>query len=364
MFEYIGAIHVHSIFSDGSGEVTDIAALAGESGLDFVILTDHNTLRALKDGYEGWYNKTLLLVGCEINDKENKNHYLAFNIDDTFSTRISAKEYVKKVKDAGGIGFLAHPHEKRTHMKEHPPYPWVEWDTEDFTGIEIWNHMSEWMENLTEQNKYQNFVHPLKSIIKPQDETLNLWDKLNLKRHVTGIGGIDAHAHKYNVLGFFEVEVFPYKVLFKSIRTHILTKTEITPGNDLNGFPEAKKMIYASLEKGSCFVANDYHGDSRGFRFFAETKNKIYGMGESIEEVGKFLLRVMVPAPSSEIRLISNGTVIDSVIDNECEFIIDKMGAYRVEVYLNGNAWIYSNHIRVGLKTNSIIKTQSDYIMD
>ena len=58
--------------------------LADESGLDFLILTDHNTLRALKEGYEGWYNNTLLLVGCEINDKENKNHYLAFDIEDAF----------------------------------------------------------------------------------------------------------------------------------------------------------------------------------------------------------------------------------------------------------------------------------------
>ena len=164
-----------------------------------------------------------------------------------FSTRMSAKEYVKKVKDAGGIGFLAHPHEKRTHMKEHPPYPWIEWDTEDFTGIEIWNHMSEWMENLTEQNKYQNFVHPLKSITKPPEETLKLWDKLNLNRRVAGIGGVDAHAHKYNVLGFFEVEIFPYKVLFKSIRTHVLTQNEILPGKGRNGLPEAKKMIYGSL---------------------------------------------------------------------------------------------------------------------
>lgn len=350
MFEYIGALHMHSVFSDGSGEVMDILRLADELGLDFIILTDHNTLRALKEGYEGWYNKTLLLVGCEINDKENKNHYLAFNIDDTFSTRISAKEYVKKVKDAGGIGFLAHPHEKRTHMKEHPPYPWIEWDTEDFTGIEIWNHMSEWMENLTEQNKYQNFVHPLKSITKPPEETLKLWDELNLKRRVVGIGGVDAHAHKYNVLGFFEVEIFPYKVLFKSIRTHIITQTEILPGKGLTGLPEAKKVIYDSMAKGSCFFANDYHGDSRGFRFFAEVNGKKYPMGETINEAGKLNFKVLVPSPKAEIRLIRNGALIDTVEDKECELIINKNGAYRVEVYLEGNAWIYSNHIRVGLK--------------
>jgi predicted metal-dependent phosphoesterase TrpH len=179
MYEYIGAIHMHSIFSDGSGEVRDIAALADEVGLDYIILTDHNTLRALKEGYEGWYNKTALLVGCEINDKENKNHYLAFGIDEAYSTRLTAKTYVRKVKEAGGIGFIAHPHEKRTHMKEHPPYPWTEWDAEDFTGIEVWNHMSEWMENLTEQNKYQAFLHPLKTIQAPLRETLEIWDKLS-----------------------------------------------------------------------------------------------------------------------------------------------------------------------------------------
>ena len=37
--------------------------------------------------------------------------------------------------------------------------------------------MSEWMENLTEQNKYQAFLHPLKSIIAPTEETLKVWDE-------------------------------------------------------------------------------------------------------------------------------------------------------------------------------------------
>ena len=55
MFEYVGSIHMHSIFSDGSGEVPQIAKYANELGLDFIILTDHNTLRALEEGYENWY---------------------------------------------------------------------------------------------------------------------------------------------------------------------------------------------------------------------------------------------------------------------------------------------------------------------
>ena len=345
MFEYTGAIHMHSLFSDGSGEVEDIINAAKESGLDFIILTDHNTLRALNEGFEGRYGNTLLFVGCEINDKENKNHYLAFGINETYSTRTSAKEYVKKVKDSGGIGFLAHPHEKRTHMPEHPPYPWTEWDSEDFTGIEIWNHMSEWMENLTEQNKYQSFLHPLKLITQPPEETLKKWDELNLKRKVVGIGGVDAHAHKYNLLGFLEVEIFPYKVLFKSIRTHILVPDEIPSQKEL--FPKAKELIYNSLKNGLCFVANDNHGDSKGFRFFAESGNKIFNMGDTLSVNGRAKLDVLVPINNAEIKLIHNGKEIDSVISSGAEFIVKEKGVYRVEIFHSGKAWIYSNHIRV-----------------
>ncbi len=340
---------MHSLFSDGSGRVEEIAAFAKEVGLDFIILTDHNTLRALKEGYEKWYGHTMLLVGCEINDKHNKNHYLAFGIEQTYSTRLSAKEYVKKVKEAGGIGFLAHPHEKRDHMKEHPPYPWVEWDTDDYNGIEIWNHMSEWMENLTEQNKYQAFLHPLKTISAPNAETIKVWDEENLKRPVPGIGGVDAHAHKYNLLGFLEVEIFPYKVLFKSIRTHVLVEEEIKKSKDPKTFQAAKLQIYNALKNGNCFIANDYHADSTGFRFTAETKRRKYIMGESIETPDKVKLKVTVPSDKGEINLVRNGKIIDTVRDKETEFNVTRKGAYRVEVYINGKAWIFSNHIRINL---------------
>ncbi len=346
MFEYVGALHMHSTFSDGSGEVKDIAKVAGEIGLDFIILTDHNTLRALEEGFEGWYDDTLLLVGCEINDKENKNHYLAFGINETYSTRMSAKNYVRKVKEAGGIGFLAHPHEKRTHMKEHPPYPWIEWDTEDFTGIEIWNHMSEWMENLTEQNKYQSFIHPLKTIEAPPAETLKLWDHLNLGRKVVGIGGIDAHAHKYNLLGFLEVEIFPYKVLFKSIRTHILLNEKIEKGKGNNYLKKAKELIYNALKEGRCFVANDYHGNSNGFEFIAESGSNIYQMGDEIKRNNHIKLKVFSPQ-KGEIRLIRSGKKIETVENDKAEFNITRKGTYRVEVFLNDKAWIFSNHIKV-----------------
>ncbi|HEX2983405.1 MAG TPA: PHP domain-containing protein [Ignavibacteriales bacterium] len=347
MFEYAGVIHIHSVFSDGSGEVKEIASYASECGLDYIIITDHNTLRALHEGYEGWFNNTLTLVGCEINDKENKNHYLAFGIRENPSTRLPAQEIINKVKEKGGIGFIAHPHEKRNSMKEHPPYPWTDWNAEGFNGIEIWNHMSEWMEGLTEENKYQWFVHPLKSVTAPPAETLKKWDELSLTRKVIGIGGADAHAHKVNLFGFFEVEVFPYKTLFKSIRTHVLTEKKLVKNEDPKDIAEAKSLIYEALESGRCFVSNYYHADAAGFRFFAESGGKIYQMGDSLKLGGKTILRSMQPNFSGNIKLIRNGEPYDSVNDFNAEFIIKETGSYRVEVYLDGKAWIFSNHIKI-----------------
>jgi hypothetical protein len=348
MYELVGALHIHSNFSDGSGTVKEIVQFANEAGLDYIILTDHNTLRALHEGFEGWHDNTLLLVGCEINDKENKNHLLAFGVNEAYSTRLPALEYTRRVKEAGGLGFLAHPHEKRNSMKEHPPYPWTEWESEDFTGIEIWNHMSEWMEGLTEQNKYNYFMHPLKSISSPPRETIEVWDKLNLKRRVVGIGGVDAHAHRVNLLGFFEVEVFPYKVLFKSIRTHILSEKEIRPSQDPQAFLEAKIAVYNSLRNGRCFISNHHQGDAKGFRFFARSAGFTWQMGDLLPLSKNLHLNVEVPA-KSEIRILRNGEVIVTAEGEDFSQKVEEPGAYRVEVYIDGNAWIFSNHIRIGL---------------
>lgn len=349
MFEYSGALHIHSFFSDGSGDPKEIAGYADEVNLDYIILTDHNTLRALDEGYEGWYGNTLMLVGCEINDKHIQNHYLALGISETISTRLPAKEYVKLVKDRGGIGFLAHPHEKRSSMDEHPPYPWTEWDTDDFTGIEIWNHMSEWMEGLTEQNKFQYFIHPLRSIDRPPAETLAKWDEIAQRRRIVGIGGVDAHAHKVNLIGFFEVEVFPYKVLFKSVRTHILADKKIVKGESPESVQAAKQILYDSLKHGRCFVSNYYHGDAFGFRFFAEAEEGLFQMGDDVPHTSDVKLRVSVPGDGALIKLVRNGKVIDELENVDALFIVKEPGAYRIEVFLEGKAWIYSNHIRVGL---------------
>ncbi|MEP7146099.1 MAG: CehA/McbA family metallohydrolase [bacterium] len=359
MFEYSGSIHMHSKYSDGSGTVEEIARTACESELDFIILTDHNTLKAKNKGYEKWYDKTMLIVGYEVNDRKNKNHYLVFGLDEVIGTfekladgdlgnRLSAIEYVSEVKKRGGIGFLAHPHEVRNHLPDHPAYPWTAWESEDFTGIEIWNHMSEWTEGLNESNKLQRFIHPLKSIVAPPEITLNKWDELNEKRKVVAIGGIDAHAHKHNIMGF-EFEIFPYKVLFKSVRTHVLVDKEIIRGDKKN-FNFDNMQIIEALGYGRSFIVNHYFGSGTGFRFFAEYDGEHYLLGDEIKldksKNKKILFRTFLPS-AAKIRLIHNGKCIDELESLDSIWDRDETGSYRIEAWKDGKGWIFSNHIRV-----------------
>ena len=81
LHEYVGVIHIHSTYSDGTRPIPEIAQIASEVGLDFLMFTDHNTLQPKRDGMEGWYNGVLISTGYEINDADDLNHYLAFGLD-------------------------------------------------------------------------------------------------------------------------------------------------------------------------------------------------------------------------------------------------------------------------------------------
>ncbi|MBR9976699.1 MAG: PHP domain-containing protein [Bacteroidetes bacterium] len=348
MHEYIGAVHIHSRYSDGTGDIPDIVHAAAEVGLDFLMLSDHNTLRPKQDGWEGWRENVMLLIGYEINDREDKNHYLAFGLDKSVGVRITAQEYVRRVREQGGIGFIAHPDEQRNSMPEHPPYPWLAWDATEYDGIEIWNHMSEWMEGLTDENKFQRFIHPLKSITAPPDITLRRWDELARSRRVVGIGGTDAHAHKADVMGFFDVEVFPYKVMFKSVRTHVLLDEPLRTGDDAL-FETDKWRFYDALRAGRCFVANANHGEARGFSFYGTSAEETLLPGDFAVYPGEGRIALHVELPvKARLRVLCNGSVEKELVTDEYSFGASAPGAWRVEAWLNDRGWIFSNHIRLG----------------
>ncbi len=72
-------------------------------------------------------------------------------------------------------------------------------------------------------------------------------------------------------------------------------------------------------------------------------------MGDSIPDHKNITFKVLIPGITAEIKLIRNGRVIETNNGMDAEFVINKKGAYRIEVYFEERAWIYSNHIRVNV---------------
>ncbi len=343
-FEVAGAVHVHSSFSDGSKSVEEIAQIANQKNLDFLMFSDHNTLQPKLEGMEGWHDNVLVMIGAEYNDRDNRNHYLAFRINENIEKREHASDYVQQVREKGGFGVIAHPAEKRSFSDAYPPYPWTDWDVEGFDGIEIWNQMSEWMEGITYANFFWRLIHPLRSIRYPAWETLERWDKYNRTRRVVGMGGIDVHGFPFKLLGFIPFEIYPYKVQFRSIRTHLLLEQPFTQNGNPVSFEKAEDTVFEAIRSARCFMSNFAVGDACGFRFQAAAGNNTYPMGSRLPVSSKVLLSVKVPL-RGKIRMIKDGHLIQAVKGTSLEISVNESGVYRVEVYRKHRGWIYSNPI-------------------
>jgi hypothetical protein len=339
--EYIGVAHIHSIDSDGSKPVPEIIRIGQELGLDFLLFSDHMTLNSFHQGLEGWHGDTLVLIGYEIHDQNNQNHFLAFDVNEVLPGELSAQEYVKKVREIGGLGIIAHPDETREHPK-FPPYPWTAWDVEGFDGIEIWNQMSEWMEGIGRSNRFRLFTSPRSFLTSPTPKTLKIWDELNRQRKVCGISGADAHAHRYK-LGPFTFVIFPYKVQFQSLRMHLCLKEPLS-----SDYGIAKRQVIDTIRNCHLFISNYRRGDAKGFLFYAKSQDQLVGMGDTISLKDNISFFVRTPQ-KCRIRLLCDGNLIKEENGKALKYSNAPMaeGNYRVEAYKGKKGWIFSNHIRV-----------------
>jgi hypothetical protein len=341
-YYYAGVIHVHTTESDGTKSLEEVAAIAGEVGLDFIMFADHMTLSNRDQGKEGFYGKTLAVVGYEHNDPEDNNHYLVFDSPSVYPRSMSAAEYVRAGAADGVLGIIAHPDEVRSREGQYPPYPWTDWNVEGFQGIELWNQMSEWMERLGSLNKIFMAFSPRKSMIAPPGSTLERWDQLNLTRKVVGVASVDAHAFPVKV-GPMTVEIFPYKVHFRSLQTSIMLAEPLS-----TEVAVARKQLYDALRDCRVFGANVRWGDPSRFSFIATAPGEKATCGGSLKTHDGAEIQVHSPL-RGRIVLVRNGAQVAASQSDSLRFAVSKPGLYRVEIWRNGRGWIFSNHIRIGM---------------
>ena len=341
-YHYSGVVHVHTTESDGTRTLEEVAEIGGQVGLDFIMFTDHMNLNNRDQGKEGFYGKTLAVVGYEHNDLDDNNHYLVFDSPAVYPKDSTVAEYVRAASQDGALGIIAHPDEIRDRMGKYPPYPWTDWTVDGFQGIELWNQMSEWMEKLTPSNKLLMAFSPRKSMIGPTERILKAWDEISLKRKCAGIACTDAHAFPIKI-GPLTVEIFPYKVHFKSLRTYIILHEPLS-----QDFKCAKQQLFDAIRECRLFLANLRWGDAASFQFLAEQGDKTITAGEHVDTHEGVSLKVSLPS-SAEVRMIHNGRLVREATTDHLTYRVANPGLYRVEAWKGKRAWIFSNHIRIGV---------------
>ncbi|MFH1373149.1 MAG: histidinol-phosphatase [bacterium] len=341
-YYYSGAIHIHTTESDGTRSLEDVIAIGQRSGLDFMMFSDHMTLSNRDRNGEGLYGKTLVVIGYEHNDSDDIHHYLLYDVPRVYPVDMTAAEYVAAGATDGAIGILAHPDEIRNRLERFPAYPWKDWTADGFTGIELWNQMSEWMEQLTRYNLLLMAFSPRKSMIGPTDRILKKWDELNMERKVVGIASPDAHAFQFRI-GPFKVEIFPYKVHFRCLRCHI-----ILPEPMAKEFPVARRQLYDAIRDARLYMSNMRWGNVDAFEFYGQnaTERVVCGGCLPIDDNTRLLVRT----PSrATLKLIHNGQIILQADTDRLEYSVSQPGIYRVEAWKGKRGWIFSNHIRIGV---------------
>jgi hypothetical protein len=345
-------LHIHTQSSDGSGTHQDVANAAIKTGLDAVIITDHNILVEDQEGYyEKADKKVLLLVGEEIHDQKRdpqKNHLLVFGVNTEMAGEAEdPNQVIELINQSGGLSFLAHPIDPAAPLFDQSDLSWVDWNVSGYTGIELWNGFSEFKTRLTSKQQAIFYAYQPKRVARgPFPETLELWDQLMAKdQKVVAIGGSDAHAMNAR-LGPFKRILFPYEFHFQAINTHLILPHPLT-GN----LKKDKEFIFGALRQGHAFIGYDLPYSTRGFQFKVTGSNGSGTMGDEIILRDGVTLQIKLPL-AVECQLIHNGEVVKSWKNrNVCSYSANTPGVYRVEAYINymglRRGWIFSNPIYI-----------------
>jgi predicted metal-dependent phosphoesterase TrpH len=163
---YRGDLHCHSHHSDGSGSLADLAAAARAQRLDFLAVTEHNTVSHLPHLAAHAGPDLLLIPGQEITTEHG--HANAWGIRRWHEFRCECDEQmaqvVAEVRAEGALTSINHP-------KEDGP-PWKLGGAARLDCFEVW------------QAPWFAF----------NDQSLALWDRLLREGHrLVAVGGSDQH---------------------------------------------------------------------------------------------------------------------------------------------------------------------------
>jgi len=331
--EVVGALHVHSYYSDGTGSVEDILRAARRSAVDFVVLSDHDTAAARREGWEGRHDGVTLVCATEITPRR-RGHCLALGVADCLGfARLPEREYLDRIVRSGGFAIVAHPRGKhKPEMRIHH-VPWLSWRHPAVRAVEIWSYMHDWIDRLSPWNlgdfgRY--FTQPNRYLRGPERAVLARWDRIARTRRLAGVSGLDCHARR---LPGLRRAVFSYEAMFGALRTHLFV------GRDPPGVAD----VLEALRSARGFVALDGLASAEGTRLGAVCAcGRRLDVGDEHVCGGPARLFLRLPRPA-RVRLVGDGRV---QWEGDAAALDRRVppGVYRFEARLRGRPWLFTNH--------------------
>lgn len=329
-FEYSGAIHIHTVYSDGGGTYEDIINAADSLGLDFIIPTDHNTLAPIRDGWARKAGGVIVIPGVENAINHSGGHYIAIGDSLTMvrTKKISSEIVYKANVNNNNMIFPAHIFRSKKDS-------WKNFNIGGYTGIEIFNLDENWRDNLKSyriQRFFANlFVYcfinkNLNYLISFPQKQLEKFDELNMVRKTSGIGSTDAHSRK-----IFSRGIPSYTSSFKSVQTIIITRVPF------NGqYSHDREIVLNAIRNGNSFVGFPGFGNVRGFLFTAFSDSSEASCGDSLCMGKSAKLRIVLPENKNcVVRIVRNGRIFkeyDKIVTKIIDLDISDTGVYRVQV--------------------------------
>lgn len=327
--EVVGAIHVHTTHSDGALDVGGVLEEGRAAGLDFLLITDHNTLAAKPQ--EGYHGDLLLIVGIEIST--DTGHILGFGFDaPAYRFPRRAADVLRDIDELGGTAVVAHPTSPRESLA------WTAAALPGAWGVEVLNGDTQWRTAGIPRMLLSGLLYPFNpqyalTRLLTRPAAARLWDELLARRHAPGIVGVDAHTRLPS-----------YAAVFGVARNHVLLDAPLTG----DGTRDAA-AVTGALARGRAFIGIDGIAPTDGFFFTAERGGQAWSMGDTVAPHPDLMLRAGGAAhPDAVFHLLQDGEVRESAAGG-LDVKVAAGGVYRVEVTLPGwdVPWIMSNAIYV-----------------
>ena len=342
-------VHVHTTYSDGTATVPELLSAGRDAGVDAVLLTDHDSLGARYDGWEGDRDGVFLLVGTEVSPKAG--HYLAFGVDEEIEHEgRSAVQIAAAVRAAGGVGFAAHPFSRGGRMLVPKlarrivlPHGWPAINEEQgLDGLELWSLTTDAAEGWRTPAEAVRWLRDPEAAIAsgPPPHHLRIWDALSARRRVPAIGGLDGHQPGIRIRGRVRSPL-PHRRTFDLLRTHLLCERQLSGRLDAD-----RSALLTALRDGAAWLTCPCVAPAHGARMWAERGDggEVAMGGEA--SAGAYVMRVRLPE-SADVAIRRDGILIHEVRSATVDLDVESAGAYRVEARIGGRLWLLSNPVHL-----------------